>query len=276
MKNMKNKRIAVSMVYTVCCLGALCTGHQAAAENTDPVVICVLDSGCSDSDAEGKNYLGDPEDLSDPAGHGTKVYQILNEQSSDSKIYMLKCLECLEASEKTSAQQKKTEEQAVIQAIYDAVEVYQADVLNISWTLNAESEALHEAVSYAHEQGVILIAAAGNLSLQTPLGSKVYPAAWEETIGVGGVDLEEDGTPVSSLWYLQNDSVFVCADGNFEGEKGTSFAVPRVTAAAEEYLKTAEKSEKSDLAVREYLKRQAEDLGEEGYDPVFGWGYIQR
>lgn len=44
------------------------------------------------------------------------------------------------------------------------------------------------------------------------------------------------GMPVSSLWYLKSEAVFVSADGNYEGEKGSSFAVPRVSGKIAEYL----------------------------------------
>ena len=244
-----------------------------AGAQDEAVTVCILDSGCDDPRAEGKNYLDDGEELSDEGGHGAFVYQILAEQASDARLYMLKCFS---DEEETSSEEEKTrQEQAILQALYDAVDVYQADVINISWTLNVESEALHEAIAYAYEQGSIVIAAAGNLSLQTPLGSRTYPAGWEEVIGVGGVDLDADGNPVSSLWYLQNDSIFVCADGHWQGEKGTSFAAPKVTAIVARYLQNAPEEEKNDPQVREYLKEQAQDLGESGYDTVFGWGYVE-
>ena len=34
-----------------------------------------------------------------------------------------------------------------------------------------------------------------------------------------------------------SEAVFVCADGNYKGEKGSSFAVPQVTAVLADYLK---------------------------------------
>lgn len=248
----------------------------AQEEQKEPTTICILDSGCDESDAEGKNYLNEQEGLQDTQGHGTLVYQILKEAVPDAELLMLKCLYGEADTGKEKQAEKSAEEAAVIQALYEAIDVYEADLINISWTRNAESEALHEAVRYAYEQGCMIVAAAGNLSLATPLGSMVYPAGWDEVIGVGGVDLDEAGRPVSSLWYLQNEAIFVCTDGNYQGEKGTSFAVPRVTALIAEYLQSAEANKKTDRDVRQYLKTIAEDLGEEGYDPVYGWGYVRR
>lgn len=244
-----------------------------AGAQEDQITICILDSGCNELGVQGYDYLNDQKDLQDLQGHGTMVYQCLKEALPEEELLMLKCLYGEEDTER-QAEKKAAEEAAVIRALHDAADVYHADIINISWTLNNESEALHEAIAYAYEKGCILVAAAGNLSFSTPLGSEAYPAAWSETIGVGGVDIDEQGEPVSSLWYLQSKAIFVCADGKYQGERGTSFAAPKVTAVIADYLQTAQQDQKTDQCVREYLKSIALDLGEEGYDPVFGWGYI--
>lgn len=244
------------------------------------VTVCILDSGCNDSEAEGKNYLWfvenedrsemfeGCENLEDTENHGTLVYQLLKETAPDATLYMLKCFDKSESADEDSAV-----ESAIIQAIYDAVDVYHADIINMSWILNQESEELHEAIQYAAAQDVIMVAAAGNLSWSTPLGSVGYPAAWEEVIGVSGTDLDENEEPISSLWYLQSDAVFVSADGNYQGEKGSSFATPRITGILARYL--AEMSEKhTQKDAQEYLRSIAKDAGEPGYDTTFGWGYV--
>ena len=164
---------------------------------------------------------------------------------------------------------------AIIQAVYDAVDVYGADIINMSWTLNQDSEELHEAICYAAKQNVLLVAAAGNLSLSTPLGSQVYPASWEEVIGVSGADLNAQGEPVSSLWYLQSDAVFVSADGNYQGEKGSSFAAPRISGILAGYLDRTSEEKHTQSYAEEYLKGIAVDAGPPGYDTVFGWGYVK-
>ena len=69
----------------------------------------------------------------------------------------------------------------------------------MSWTLAEESDALREAILHAHDQGALLVACTGNLSVTTGLGTVAYPAAWEEVIGVAGVELDEDGKPVGML-----------------------------------------------------------------------------
>lgn len=259
----------------------------AAAEGTametvtDPVTICILDSGCKLSDIQGKNYLDGTQDLTDQEGHGTCVYEILKETAPDVDIYMLKCFDSSMAltqnTQEASGEHSNATDigSAIMRAIYDAVDIYDADIINMSWTLNQDDEELHEAIAYAAGRNVLLVAAAGNLSLSTPLGSEVYPAAWKEVIGVSGADLNEQGEPVSSLWYLQSDAVFVSADGNYQGEKGSSYAAPRISGILAKYLSEVPNENHTKGKAEEYLKEIATDAGDPGYDTTFGWGYVE-
>lgn len=250
-------------------------------ETSDAVIVCILDSGCNLPDVQGKNYLVGTEELTDQEGHGTFVYEILKETAPDADIYMLKCFDS-STSLSQNAQGVVEEKSrapdtgsAIMKAIYDAVDVYDADIINMSWTLNQDNEELHEAIAYATERNVLLVAAAGNLSLSTPLGSEVYPAAWEEVIGVSGADLNEQGEPVSSLWYLQSDAVFVSVDGNYQGEKGSSYAAPRISGILAKYLSEVPNENHTKGTAEEYLKEIATDAGDPGYDTTFGWGYVE-
>ena len=91
-------------------------------------------------------------------------------------------------------------------------------------------------------------------------------------IGVGGVNLDAQGVPARSLWYLASDAVYVCALAEYEGEWGSSFAVPRVATVVARYLAANAGATEDD--VRDMLQSIAQDQGEPGYDTVFGWGYI--
>ena len=254
---------------------------KSLEETSDAVIVCILDSGCNLSYVQGKNYLDGTQDLTDQEGHGTFVYEILKETAPDADIYMLKCFDSSTSLSQNA--QRDAEEQskapdtgsAIMQAIYDAVDVYDADIINMSWTLNQDNEELHEAMAYAAGRNVLLVAAAGNLSLSTPLGSEVYPAAWKEVIGVSGADLNEQGEPVSSLWYLQSDAVFVSADGNYQGEKGTSYAAPRISGILAKYLSEVPNENHTKGKAEEYLKEIVIDAGDSGYDTTFGWGYVE-
>ena len=247
---------------------------------SDPVTVCILDSGCNLPDIQGRNYLDGTQDLTDPEGHGTYVYELLKETAPEAELYMLKCFDSSTSLPQNTQKAGDASEAtdigtAIIQAVYDAVDVYDADIINMSWTLNQDRGELHEAICYAAKQNVLLVAAAGNLSLSTPLGSQVYPASWEEVIGVSGADLNAQGEPVSSLWYLQSDAVFVSADGNYQGEKGSSFAAPRISGILAGYLDRTSEEKHTQSYAEEYLKSIVVDAGPPGYDTVFGWGYVK-
>lgn len=250
-------------------------------EASNAATVCILDAGCNLPDVHGKNYLEGTEELTDQEGHGTCVYEILKEIAPDADIYMLKCFDSSMAltqnTQETGGEHLKATDigSAIIQAIYDAVDIYDADIINMSWTLNQDDEELHEAIAYAAGRNVLLVAAAGNLSLSTPLGSEVYPAAWKEVIGVSGADLNEQGEPVSSLWYLQSDAVFVSADGNYQGEKGSSYAAPRISGILAKYLSEVPNENHTKGKAEEYLKEIATDAGDPGYDTTFGCGYVE-
>ena len=102
-------------------------------ETSDEVTVCILDSGCNLPDVQGKNYLDGTQDLTDQEGHGTCVYKILKETAPDADIYMLKCFDS--STSLCQNEQGDGEEQskapdtgsAIIQDIYDAVDVYDWD-----------------------------------------------------------------------------------------------------------------------------------------------------
>ena len=80
-----------------------------------------------------------------------------------------------------------------------------ARVLSLSWGTETPSSLLASAVRYAATKGLILVAAAGN----APTGNPVYPAAYDNVIGVGAL------TPNGDAWDQSNfgDFVAVSAPG---------------------------------------------------------------
>jgi hypothetical protein len=93
-----------------------------------------------------------------------------------------------------------------------------ARVLSLSWGSETPSALLESATRYATAKGLILVAAAGN----TPTGKPVYPAAYDNVIGVGAL------TPNGEAWDQSNygDFVAVSAPGladlpvGYNGEPG--------------------------------------------------------
>ena len=237
---------------------AFLLGAPCAAE---AVTVCILDSGCNEEHMAGENFLDDADGLTDDIGHGTRICSLVRNGAPEADVVMLKCFDALNT----------INEEAIVAALRAAVDIYHADVINMSWTLADESDALHEAILHARDQGAILVACSGNLSLSTGLGTVAYPAAWDEVIGIAAVDLNEAGQPQTSLWYLYGKAVAFCARSDCGDDKGSSYAAARVTGLIASALHSGVEPSK----ITEYLAAMAQDMGDPGYDDRFGWGYLE-
>lgn len=168
-------------------------------------------------------------------------------------------------------------EQADAFAVANAVDFLiraEVDVINLSFS-GPENAVLRQMIARAAEAGIGLVAAAGNGG---PGAAPAYPAAWPEVIAVTAVDADEriyrqanQGPYVT----LAAPGVNIWTAASISGGRlrsGTSYAAPFVTAAlAVERIRLPEKGIDDVTAV---LFACAKDLGEAGYDPVFGHGLI--
>ena len=148
-------------------------------------------------------------------------------------------------------------------------------VINLSLAGPA-NEVLEETVRrLVNESGIVIVAAAGN---EGPRAPPVYPAAYDGVIAVTAVDIGNtiyrragQGTHVD----IAAPGVEVWTAASISGARsktGTSFATPFVTAAAAVLLE--QEPLLSPAEVAEHLAANAADLGETGFDPVFGHGLL--
>jgi len=215
----------------------------------------------------GKNYLDGSADTTDNIGHGTFVTGIIASKSKGisykSKIIPLKCFD----------KNKDTYVNDLLDAIYDAIDIYDCDVINMSLGVASDSTRLKRAITYATNHGAIVVSAVGNDGNAT----MYYPAGYDNAIGVGSVDKSLDKS-----WFSQNNkSVFVTAPGEeleslsvsgYTENAGTSFSAPHVTALAA-VAKCIDKG----ITAEEFmnlLSVTSKDLGDTGYDNVFGYGLV--
>ena len=121
----------------------------------------------------------------------------------------------------------------VIEGIYLAIE-QKVNIINMSFGLNTYSKALEEAIRAAAEEGILIVAAAGN----TGDRGVQYPAAYEEVLAVGSVDKQGEVAEHSA----KGEEIEIVAPGElvrttgFLGTEmvssGTSLAAPQVAAVA--------------------------------------------
>ena len=147
-------------------------------------------------------------------------------------------------------------------------------VINLSFS-GPENAVLRDITARAVARDVALVAAAGNGGAGA---APAYPAAWPHVVAVTAVDHQgriyrqanqgpyiSFAAPGVGLWTAASVS-----GGRLKS--GTSFAAPFVTAAL-----AVERMRAPETAVEKVVSQMlacAQDLGEAGYDPVFGHGLV--
>ncbi len=160
-----------------------------------------------------------------------------------------------------------------------------ANIISMSLGGYGDSELVHTAVKYANDAGVLLIAAAGNDNTDM----KSYPAAYEEVVAVAATDQFDDKASFSNY----GDWIELAAPGvsiystmptypvtlnyygysmNYDYLSGTSMACPCVAGVAA--LAWSRYPNSTSEFVRQWLRVTADDLGDPGFDPYYGFGRV--
>lgn len=263
-KNMKNIRTKKAKLYIILIITLLitgfvtaCTERQAgkAATADKKIRVAVVDTGFSDksipdgSIAGGKNYIVESMGKDDTYGHGTAVASIILENVPDAELV------ALVSSVYDHGKLTQVDADTFAMIIMDAVDVYECDVINVSAGFAADVETVRQAVDYAKEKGVVIVAAAGNDYQDNP-DAKYYPAAYESVIAVGSMN--ENKTSISDFsqrgeWvdiYECRENITVkTLSGNERIVSGTSYSAAIVTARVCKILE-----ENSNAGVDEVMK----------------------
>lgn len=145
---------------------------------------------------------------------------------------------------------------------------------------------MEAAINFAHDQGAVLVAAAGNSGAQ----QQIAPCAYEKVICVTSltqddvrrsdsnfgpwVDLAAPGTDIwapASEWYSCFGYCHRDPHG-YELFQQTSSATPHVAATAA--LMIAKNPALTNDGIKTILQCTATDLGTPGFDPYYGWGRV--
>ncbi|MFF2498504.1 Ig-like domain-containing protein [Peribacillus sp. NPDC058075] len=161
----------------------------------------------------------------------------------------------------------------VIQGIYQAVAAG-TDIINMSLGSYYYSSSFDNAVQYAYQNGVVIVAAAGNDATTSPH----YPSSFTNVISVGSttssdtrsyfsnygsdIDLTAPGSSIYST--VPNDS--------YGSMSGTSMASPVVAGVAALLLANEPSLTNDQVASRLY--ETADDIGNDGKDFNFGFGRV--
>ena len=246
------------------------------------VVVAIVDSGLSsmtgDIDKDrilpGKNCVGGTG-VTDTIGHGTFIAGIIG-ATKDNHVGIAGIAPGVTIAPIKSYATSDTDFAALAAGIYAAVDEYHCDILNISAGDPEIVPEVQAAIQHAVDEGVIIVAAAGNS------GGKelVYPASYDGVISVSSVDKDL----VISATSNRNDHVFVAAPGvgvyslgRLPGtvtlSSGTSFAAPVVAGVAALLKEAWPQMTANDFM--EILKVSCRDLSTKGRDIYYGWGLIQ-
>ncbi|MFL7810063.1 MAG: S8 family peptidase, partial [Anaerolineae bacterium] len=230
-------------------------------------------NGCVD-DVHGYDYVDDNGVPDDVHGHGTHVAGIVG-ATTDNGLGMagmswgstVMAIRVLDETGEGSVW-------AVAQGIRYAVD-QGAQVINMSLgACNLDMQEMRDAVTYAQDAGVLLVAAAGN----TYGSCAFYPAAYEGVIGVAATDSNDQRASFSTY----GSHVYVAAPGvgiqsttiggGYGSKNGTSMATPMVSGLAAMLWTYCPGSAPSQIA--QAIADGAVDLGAAGWDPYYGWGRI--
>ncbi|WP_059052141.1 S8 family peptidase [Paenibacillus senegalimassiliensis] len=254
-------------------------GWQLSKGN-DNIIVAVVDTGVdlNHPDLQGRllqgyNVINPEQKPTDDVGHGTHVAGIISANVNNGegiagmmwggKILPVKALDQSGAGTTYS----------VAQGIIWATD-HGAKVINMSLGNYADAEFLHEAIKYAFERDVVLIAATGNDNTERP----GYPAAYPEVLSVSATDYNLQRAAFSNY----GDYIDVMApgesiastypDNQYAALSGTSMASPHVAALAA--LIRSVNPDLKNTEVMDLIRSSVIDLGATGRDKYYGYGQI--
>jgi len=263
------------------------------------VLIAVVDSGVDYNHTDLKaNYafdeqgrpLGydwvnnDPYPIDD-YGHGTHVAGIIAAELNN-RIGIAGLCQVQIMAEKVINAYNQGYDFNIAQGITHAVN-QSAKIINLSFGGFIRSPLEEDAVKYAYDHGVLVIAAAGNEATS----SKSFPAAFNEVIAVTATNKSDVIAPFSNFgsWidfaapgvhiYSTMPTYHVTLNDppynkslNYDFMGGTSMATPHVSAVAALILSSFPNMTLQQVWAQ--LRYAADDLGDPGFDKYYGWGRI--
>ena len=241
-------------------------------------------------DLNGWDFVNNDNDPTDDHGHGTNVTGIIGADARNNLGYAgvdwnCRLMICKVLNDKNSGYYSWWAE-----AIYYAVD-NGAKVINMSLGGSSYSNALKDAVEYAHDKGAVVVASMMNKNTD----DLYYPVAYPSTIAVGSTNPNDERSAPFSWSEISGSNygnhIDVVAPGNYiyglnkssntnfnSYWSGTSQAAPLVAGLSA--LLLAQDPTRTPDDIRAIIRATAEDqVGDPaeditGFDPYYGYGRI--
>ncbi len=267
----------------------LSTGSGAVAAIIDTGVKQSLEDLAWTNFMPGWDFINNDSDPTDDNGHGSHLCGTVAQSTNNFIGVAGIAFNCTIMPVKVLDQNGAGTYASVANGIYYAAD-NGAHVINLSLGGSTSSTVLEDAVNYAWNNGVVLVCSAGASSTSTPM----YPAAYEVCMAVSATNYLDESTsytnygPWIDIAAPGGDFVDYTGDGlpeailqnnfNSSGQEGyyyysgTSPAAAHVSGAAA--LVKACDPTLTNAEIREILQSTAVDLGEPGWDPLYGHGRV--
>lgn len=220
----------------------------------------------------GYDWVNKDPDPMDDNGHGTHVAGTIAAAINNS-IGIAGLANVRIMAEKVLDQYGSGTASDIAEGIIHAVD-NGAKIINLSLGATFNTQTMYEAVRYAFDHGVLVVAAAGNSASNV----KQYPAGYDEVVAVsatnmqdslagfsnygGWVDVAAPGVHIYSTW-INNSYVYL---------SGTSMASPHVAGVAALIWSRFLNMTRDQVWAQ--LQYTADDLGAPGFDVYYGFGRI--
>lgn len=249
---------------------------ELVKENNE-IVIAILDTGIDlehpdlqDNLVPGINLIDSSLPPDDDHGHGTQLAGVVggtgNELGITGLLWSTNIMPV-----KVLPEEGEGSPFIVSQGIYQAID-RGASIILLSLGSPIFSQTLQEAVLYAEEQGVLIVAATGNEG-----GRVNYPAAFPTVLAVGAVNLSDEPVLYSNagpeVHVVAPGTVYTTTlDGGYLYTTGTSLSAAQVAGMAGLILKRY--PDLKPYQLRNHIVYTAVDVHEKGWDPRTGHGRI--
>lgn len=244
------------------------------------VPVAILDSGIDPTHLDleqrissGYNAFEDNDSYQDENGHGTHVAGIFGAVTNNSDGVAGVTWENPIMAVKVLDHDALGNSFSIAKGIKWATD-NGAKVMNLSLGDAHSSEVLHDAIKYAYNNDVVIIAATGNENVEDAM----FPAGYKEVLAVGSVNQQNE----RSVFSNYGNHVDVVAPGEhipstYMGDEyvmmsGTSMAAPHVTGIAA--LLRSKEPDLTNEEVYQRIRDTALDLGAVGFDRYYGYGEI--